>query len=260
MHVPDLDVHTVCATLVECLHDVKKWVDDHPKAVPIPILLEFKTAESIGQIIGGSKKIDWDKADLLDSVDKEIRSVFGAGQLITPDDLRRAPASLEQSVLQFGWPDLSSAKGRVFFIMDNDNNVREVYRAGRANLEGRVIFTNSNPGKPDCAFQKLNDPTTDDAVANIQKQVSAGYFVRTRADVPLDTVIKDKCSTAMRDAAFKSGAQVVSTDFPAYGMSARWECDYAVRLSGGRTARCNPVNGSKNCSEADLEPPEYYRN
>lgn len=260
MHVPDLDTHTVCASLVECLHDVKAWVDKHPKAVPIPILLEFKTAEPFVNIIGGADKIDWDKPDLLASVDKEIRSVFDAKQLITPDDMRRKPMTLEQSVLKFGWPDLDSARGRVFFIMDNDNAVRTVYRKGRENLEGRVIFTNSNPGSPDCAFQKLNDPTSKDAVANIQKQVAAGYWVRTRADVPLDTVIDHKCNTAMRDAALKSGAQIVSTDFPAYGMSSRWECDYAVRLAGGRTARCNPVNGGKNCSDANLEPPEYHRN
>ncbi len=107
---------------------------------------------------------------------------------------------------------------------------------------------------------QLNNPTSEEAVANIQKQVASGYWVRTRSDVPLETVIDKKCSTEQRDAALRSGAQIVSTDFPAYGMSARWGCDYALRMPGGRTARCNPVVGPKTCDDASLEPAEYSRN
>lgn len=105
---------------------------------------------------------------------------------------------------------------------------------------------------------QLNDPTTDADVARIQRQVQAGYWVRTRADVPLATV-RDGCATARRDAALRSGAQIVSTDFPAYGMSARWGCDYAVRLPGGRAAACNPVNGG-GCAGEELERREYREN
>lgn len=98
---------------------------------------------------------------------------------------------------------------------------------------------------------QLNDPTTDDYVTNIQKQVKAGYWVRARADVPLGTV--RNCTTFMRDNAFRSGAQVVSTDFPVKGMSDRYGCDYVAELGGGKTARCNPVNGRKGCVDEKLE-------
>ena len=46
-----------------------------------------------------------------------------------------------------------------------------------------------------------------------------GYYVRTRSDVPLQTVIAN--DTSMLDAALASGAQLISTDFPQIGMSAR---------------------------------------
>lgn len=85
--------------------------------------------------------------------------------------------------------------------------------------------------------------------------------MRTRADEPLDTVLGHNCSTSRRDRALRSGAQVVSTDFPAFGMSARWGCDYAVRM-GGRGVRCNPVSWGEDCEsegEKRLEPEEYYR-
>lgn len=94
-------------------------------------------------------------------------------------------------------------------------------------------------------------------MANIQKQVRANYYVRTRADEPMGTVL-DSCSTSQRDAAFRTGAHIVSTDFQSYGMSSRWGCDYACRLEGRKAARCNPVNGPASCDdESGLEPPEY---
>lgn len=97
----------------------------------------------------------------------------------------------------------------------------------------------------------MNEPVGDENLANIQKQVRAGYWVRTRSDVNMKTVIGEKCSTVMRDAALKSGAQIVSTDFPVYGMSARWGCDYAATVGG--VARCNPVNGGRGCENDQLE-------
>ena len=47
--------------------------------------------------------------------------------------------------------------------------------------------------------------------------------MRTRSDVPLQTVIAN--DTSMLDAALASGAQLISTDFPQIGMSARYDSD-----------------------------------
>ncbi|KAL6867060.1 hypothetical protein J3F83DRAFT_766088 [Trichoderma novae-zelandiae] len=260
LHIPDVDYHTTCSTLVSCLRIIKRWMDAHPDSVPLPMMMEFKTAERLGERLGGAKVVPW-TTELLDIVDAEIRQVFNRSQLITPDDVRREGLTLEESILRHGWPDLDSARGRIFFLMDNGpvGDVRDAYVEGRANLEGRVLFTNSQPGQSDCAFQKLNDPSTDTAVEFIQEQVRANYWVRTRADEPLVTVVEHSCSTARRDRALRSGAHIVSTDFAAFGMSARWGCDYAVRLPGGRAARCNPVVGG--CDEGGLlEPEEYTEN
>ncbi|KAL0943042.1 acid phosphatase [Colletotrichum truncatum] len=260
LHVADADYHTTCKTFIGCLNIVKAWSKAHPDHVPIPFMIEFKTTEAAIAAAGGASQIPWNDTKLLQGLDDEIRSVFAPEDLVTPDDIRRGNLTLEQSVLQHGWPDLESARGRVLFLMDNGpvHPVRDAYTEGRPNLEGRVLFTNSAPGESDCAFQKLNDPTGTEQ-ANIQAQVKAGYWVRTRADVPLDTLFADDV-TAMREAAFSSGAQIVSTDFQAYGMSTRWDVDYAVRLPGGAAARCNPVTAGEGCRDAALEPVEYVRN
>jgi hypothetical protein len=157
LHIPDTDVHTVCKTLVACLGIIKGWMDENPRSVPLPIMMEFKTASTATAVLGGAKVIEWDDAELLDGLDGEIRSVFGPEQLLTPDDIRRGNLTLEQSVLEHGWPDLESARGRIFFLMDNgpDHPVRFKYNEGRPNLEGRVLFTNAAPGDSDCAFQKV---------------------------------------------------------------------------------------------------------
>ncbi|KAH6606935.1 acid phosphatase [Trichoderma cornu-damae] len=243
LHIPDVDYHTSCSTLVSCLRVIKKWMDAHPDSVPLPMMMEFKTAERLAERLGGAKVVPWD-AGLLATVDSEIRSVFPTSQLITPDDVRRDGLTLEESILKHGWPDLDSARGRIFFLMDNGpvSDVRDAYVEGRPNLEGR-----------------LNDPSAEADVELIQAQVRAGYWVRTRADEPLETILSHNCSASRRDAALRSGAHIVSSDFPAFGMSARWGCDYAVRLPGGRGARCNPVNGREGC-EGALEPEGYTGN
>jgi hypothetical protein len=188
--------------------------------------------------IGGVRVPPWDAA-ALDALDAEIRSVFRRDELITPDDVRRGGLTLQQSVLRRGWLRLRAARGRVAFLMDNNPGaISAAYTAGRPSLQGRVLFTNARPGSPDAAFVKRNDPTGP-ALAEIRALVRAGYLARTRSDEPLATVLSGD-TTRLR-AALASGAQLVSTDFPEVGMSARYDRDYVAALPGGGPARCNPV-------------------
>lgn len=72
-----------------------------------------------------------------------------------------------------------------------------------------------------------------------------------RSDVPPDIVLKK--TTDMRDSASASGAHIASTDFPSWGVSARWRWYYVAQLKGGRVARCNPVNAPKGCEDNKLD-------
>jgi Phosphoinositide phospholipase C, Ca2+-dependent len=47
--------------------------------------------------------------------------------------------------------------------------------------------------------------------------------------------------------ALASGAQMVTTDFPVAGMSARYDRDFVVDLPGDGPLRCNPVTATRNC-------------
>ena len=137
------------------------------------------------------------------------------------------------------------------FYFDNglDTGPPALYRAdGHESLQNRTVFTNANEGDADAAFIKKNDPTD---TAELQRLVRKGYIIRTRADIPIDTVLAR--DTTMRELAFKSAAQIVSTDYPAYGMSSRWDWDYAVQLPGAAVARCNPVSAPEWCDDDALE-------
>jgi hypothetical protein len=170
--------------------------------------------------------------------------------MITPDDVRGGSATLEQAVLGTGWPTVAASRGQVMFLMDNGGAYRTDYLAGHDSLRGRVMFTNSTPGQPDAAFVKQNDPTGANQ-ARIADLVRRGYVVRTRADA--DTQQARTGDTTMRDAALASGAQWVSTDYPAPGLASRFGTNYVVQLPGGAAARCNPVNAPTRCPAAGLE-------
>lgn len=248
MHWADHDYNTTCSTLVKCLRQVKAWSDANPGHVPVPILLELKSTDPNMEKQGGPKSPPWD-AGQFDRLDVEIRSVFGADDLITPDTIRRPGLTLEQSVLRHGWPALDRSRGKVLFLMDNkDTALQAPYLAGRPSLQGRVLFTDSAPGRPDAAFLEENDPTGANT-AKIQDWVRKGYLVRTRSDVPFGAARTG--DTTQLAAALASGAQIVSTDFPVPGLAARYGSDYAAQLPGGVPARCNPVNAPKSCRSVE---------
>lgn len=241
LHWADFDHRTSCVTLTGCLRQVKEWSRRHPRHVTVPVLLELKQTDPRLEERGGAVSPPWDAA-LLDALDAEIRSVFPDHTTITPDDVRHRGETLEESVLEHGWPRLSRARGSVMFLMDNDDpEIQDAYRAGgRESLQGRVLFTDSEPGRPDAAFLKINDPTGENTT-RIRDLVRRGYFVRTRSDIPLDQASSG--DTGMLEDALASGAQMVSTDFPVPGLAARYGSDYVAELPGGRAAvRCNPVN------------------
>ena len=252
LHTADLDYQSSCVRLVTCLRLVRRWSRNQPGHVPLLAMLELKVTDPVAAAAGGIQVPVWDRA-ALDALDAEIRSVFAPDELITPDDVRRRGLTLEASVLRRGWPTLRRARGRVAFLMDNaPGAISAAYTAGRPSLQGRVLFTNARPGRPDAAFIKRNQPTGANT-AQIRRLVRRGYLVRTRSDEPLRTVLSG--DSTQRRAALASGAQLISTDFPEVGMSARYDSDFVVALPEGGPARCNPVNAPGRCRTRRLEQP-----
>jgi hypothetical protein len=241
MHVQDWDYRSVCQPFTACLQIVRHWSLAHPGHLPVYILIETKQTDLPAQYHAVSTEKF--TSATFDALDAEIRSVFKPKEMITPDNVRGEHTTLEESVLNNGWPTLAEARGKVVFLMDQ-RPVGLVYLEGHPSLRGRVIFTNAQPGEPDCAFIEENDGTPKVISALVQK----GYLIRTRTDE--ETMEARTNQTAKRDAALASGAQILSTDYPA-SEPASWS-GYSVSLPEGAIARCNPVIKPASCDDATL--------
>jgi calcium-dependent phosphoinositide phospholipase C len=243
MHLQDFDYRSTCQPLIACLKIVRAWSHSNPKHLPIFILLETKQSDLPPQYHATSPEKF--TSVTFDALDAEIRSVFTPNEMITPDQVRGKHATLEDAVLHHAWPTIDAARGKVIFLMDQ-RPVGPVYLEGHPSLHRRLIFTNAEPGQPDCAFTEENDGTQEVITALVRK----GYLVRTRTDA--DTKQARTNDTSRREIALASGAQLLSTDYPASEPS-QWT-GYSVSLPGGAVARCNPVEAPPSCSNRVIAP------
>jgi hypothetical protein len=243
LHVQDLDFRSNCATLARCLVELRRWSDAHPRHLPIVVTMNAKD-DKLPDIDGVVEPLPFDAA-AYDALDREILAVLPRERLIVPDDVRGGRRTVREAVLANAWPTIDEARGRFLFVLDETGAKRERYVAGHPFLEGRVLFVNAPPESDEAAFLIMNEPIADGA--RIRELVVQGFLVRTRADA--DTREARSGETARRDAAFASGAQVVSTDYyeanPAFGTG------YEVELPGGGVARCNPARVAETSCRVD---------
>lgn len=249
-HVPQIDAESSCHLFTDCLAIIKQWSDQHPGHVPLIIMIEIKDIDFF-QTGAYVPITPWQVEDY-DRLDAEIRSVFAASQLITPDDVRGNYSGLEQAILNQGWPPLAQSRGKVMFTLCNcygDDRRRLDYQIGHPNLVGRVLFPNSAPGNSDAAVVHLEAPEAQ--IEEIQRLTALGYFIRTRADANTREAVANE--TARREAAFASGSHYIATDFPEPSATAHPE--YFVQIPGGTPAGCNPITAPDWCRSEDIENP-----
>ncbi|MCW1925647.1 phosphatidylinositol-specific phospholipase C1-like protein [Luteolibacter arcticus] len=231
LHVPDVDCWSNTPLLTGGLAEMLAWSDQHPRHLSVMILIECKDQP---QPPLPTKPETFTRERLL-ALEKEILSVIPAGRLLRPDDVRGSSPTLREAVLKNGWPDVDTLRGKFLFCLDNTDAIRSRYLEGNPSLEGRLMFA-SAPDKthPAAAWFKCNDPIRQ--FDEIQGLVKDGFLVRTRANV-------NKPSATMRDKAFASGAQWVSTDY--------FAGPDKIAFPEDRTVRGNPVLGK---AEAKIDP------
>jgi len=245
MHVQDLDPRSTCEPFIQCLKDVRAWSKAHPQHVPLFILVETKEGQPL-KMPNAVTPEPFTPA-VLDGLDAEIRSVFPANELITPDDVRGKHKTMPEAIADKGWPLLSKSRGKVVFLLDQ-RKLTPRYIDGHEALKGRVAFTNSKPGDPDAAFTEENNGSEEE-INTLSKQ---GYLIRTRADS--DTEQARTNDGSRRDLSLRSGAQLVSTDYPK-SEPAKWDGHYFVAMPADAIVRCNPVNAPADCKIDPKEKP-----
>lgn len=238
LHVQDIDFRSHNSSFKKSLKEVNEWSKDHPNHLPIIITINAK--DNIINQPGFAKPLPF-TVDALDSIDLEIHSVFKEKQLITPYSVRKGAASLEESILQNGWPTLDESLGKIMFVLDENNEKMDRYIKGHPSLGGRVMFVNAPAGTPEAAFMIINDPV--DRFEKIQDFVKKGYIVRTRADA--DTWEARKNDLTRFEKSLESGAQIISTDY--YLPDSTLGNSYQVRFQNNKVALCNPLFDLNRC-------------
>lgn len=210
IHVPDLDYNTNYYTFKDALRTIKTWSNEHPTHVPIYIMVELKedAVKNHVNIAGFAKALTFDERAILDLRD-EIYSVFDTAKILKPDDVRGNYSTLREAVINRGFPRLKEVRGKVVFILLAPTESRKILSEKYPLFNGLPFFAYSNTNNPDAAFLKCDDPKKD--YDKIKQAVDSGFIVRTRADADTQEARDNDYSSF--EAAKKSGAQMISTDF-----------------------------------------------
>lgn len=206
LHVPFVDRRSLCLTLADCFAQVASWSRAHPGHALITVVVNASDGRDDNPIMPQLMPFD---AAALAAIDTSARSTFGTAHLITPDQVRGRWPTLRAGVLHRGWPRQSAAKGKVMLILDTNDRVLDAYRRGHASLRGRAMFGFYGEGDAEAAIFNVQNPVENEA--RIRQAVAQGFIVRTRADS--DTVEARRGDYRRFQAALRSGAQIISTDY-----------------------------------------------
>ena len=136
------DKRSTCPALNGCLAPVRAWLDAHPRALPVYLIIENKGAPAAP------------------AIDATVRAALPGRLLVSPNE-----------VVAGRWPTLASARGRAVAVLIGSG--ADVYAPGRA------MFVYASTG-PHAAITSRPDPIAE--AADIAAFVRAGLVVRTQAD------------------------------------------------------------------------------
>lgn len=237
LHVPDIDFRTHCSTFKACLATIKAWSDQQPDHLPLIITLNPKTS---GVGMPGFTEVLPFSVAVLEQLDQEIREVLGAKKMITPALVKGDFPTLRSAILGRGWPLLKEVRGKVMFVLDAGDEITEQYR--QLDEASRLQFVNVAPDHPEAAFFVMNDPIQQETA--IQELVRQGFMIRTRADA--NTVEARTGDRTRFEAALRSGAQLISTDY--YVKSLSPNQDFEIIFTNRSYSQCNPIlTAGNNC-------------
>jgi hypothetical protein len=217
----DLDRRTRCATLGECLTQIKAWSDRHPSHVPIFVMLE-------------EKEIEADASAYYRELDRTILSIWPRERLVTPALVRGSATTLRDAITTRGWPMLDDARGKIgLFLTAMSGERKTAFRAAE-----HIAFPTGWLDEPDVGILVIDDPREDPS--SLVDAVRRGYLVRTRADAAMEEVWDEDLERFR--AGLGGGAHFISTDQPVPGRLLHDDYDLEMPI-----ARCNAVVGPSWC-------------
>jgi hypothetical protein len=206
LHIADVDYESNYNSLIDALQEISTWSKKNPAHIPVFINLELKDAapgnySRFLRLLGFKRAIPFDSLAYL-KIDEDIQRCLGSEVLFTPAMLRDTFASTRERLTSVGWPSLNSVLGKVMVIFDGNGDDYKKY------IHQNLAFVYGNTNDAETAFVIRNNPLgNEDQISAL----SETYIVRTRTDV--ETMQARTNDYSMFDAAIKSRAQILSTDY-----------------------------------------------
>ncbi|MDR3215839.1 MAG: phosphatidylinositol-specific phospholipase C1-like protein [Clostridiaceae bacterium] len=230
-HFPVVDTHTHGSSWELTLEEILIWSNNNPDHFPITVLMEHKN--DVKLLNPKALPIN---GDTIKNINKAITDVFPRDKILTPSDVIGDYANMGEAVAANNWSRYSEAKGKVIFLLHPDDVLTDEYvklaptMGDDLNMFASVLAVD---------FEKRPEYKTYIghilggyvAPLELSKYVKDNYIVRTRADADF------KIDEQMRDAAFASGVQLISTDFVKSLVYP--DVDYIVAFAGGKMLRKN---------------------
>lgn len=206
LHAPVVDARTLCLTLADCFGQVAAWSRAHSDHDLIVIFVNTKEEPFDTPAIPNPPL--YTEADLA-GLDADAVRAFGRAHIVAPDDLRGDAPTLRQAATGGRWPSLAASRGKVLLVLDSNPRIAQLYRQDHPSLAGRMMFGLYEAAEPEAAVFNIQDPRAEEA--RIKDLVAQGFLVRTRSDA--DTREAHLHDQGRLQAALRSGAQIISTDY-----------------------------------------------
>ncbi|MFI4883157.1 MAG: Ca2+-dependent phosphoinositide-specific phospholipase C, partial [Phycisphaerales bacterium JB064] len=207
LHDCNFDYRSHEPSFIKTLKLLAEWSARHDDHLPVFITMNLKGGASPAP--GGIDAIEWNAAAMRE-LDRVLLDTLGRDNLITPDDVRGEHSTLVDAIERDGWPTVDSVRGRFLFVVDHGGGIRDMYVGGVDSMAGRPMFTSGPEGAPYGVFHVINEP--EQKAEAITRLVESGHIVRTRADAGTHEMRRGDRSRF--EAAMRSGAQVITTDYP----------------------------------------------
>lgn len=210
IHISDVDYETNYYTLESALKEIADWSKNNPDHSPVYINIEAKGSgmgneSGLLRILGFKKAIVYDST-IYDQLNNELLTFIPSEQLVTPKEFQGDFSSIRERIDSIGWPSIEEYKGKLFFILEGN---RSDWYAAQVNAGADLpMFVYGGTEDPMTLFVRRNQPIGNEEEI---KELSKDFIVRTRTDA--GTLEARENDQSRKEAAIRSGAQIVSTDY-----------------------------------------------
>lgn len=202
-HSPLLDMTSTCYNFELALEEIRMWSDANPRHLPLTIIVEPK---ELFLLENGMRFFNLEYANELDRL---VREAFG-DNLITPAEMMGEHSSLKEMREADDWMTLEECAGRVAVFFHDTDLVTEKYIAQDETIRSRSMFPMLRYADRDKSYASVLIVNKPKDIEKYSQELvyDKNLIVRTMVD-SYGSYNEDNRRKALR-----SGAQILSTDYP----------------------------------------------